>query len=88
MSTPDFMLNEEFVYHITAFDKHTFPKGIFVRPIKLSYVPKHVLDRVVYEHFDKVRDVYCYTTLGIFPLPRKLITQVAGSRALDIYSYN
>lgn len=87
MSTPDFMMSEEFVYGITVHDRCTFAKGTFVRPIKLAYVPKHVKEKHTFTIFDKEKDVYCYTPQGIFPIPRKYIVQVAGSSILDINSY-
>lgn len=87
MSTPDFILNDNYDYRIDMFDSIKLPKGIFVRPIKFSYVPKHITDRKTYTSFDKATDIYCYTSYGIIPIPKKYITRVAGSEALDINSY-
>lgn len=87
MATPDFILTAEYIYVIDSHDSYTLPKGTFVRPIKLSYVPKHILEKKVRTEFDKKLDVYCYTSYGILPIPKKSIIQVGGSAFLDINSY-
>lgn len=73
MSTPDYVLKEEYRFSVGPQDVRVLPAGTFVRPIELYYVPKHVVDNPDYRHFNKHEEVFCYTRYGIIPIPRKHI---------------
>jgi len=90
MATPDFILDDKWVIGSElgwqySSDSKVIPKGTFVRPIKFEYLPSHITKDV--RNFDKKHYVFCYTPIGIHKIPKKLIRQVSGSKALDINSY-
>lgn len=57
-----------------AYDVKTIPAGTFVRPIEYQYVPKHVKedDRWT-RNFNPETEIYCHTSYGMVPVPRKSI---------------
>lgn len=57
-------------------DARTLPKGSFVRPIDLSYVPKHVLEQNEHRVFDPNSHAYCYTRFGIVIIPKAYYREV------------
>lgn len=73
--TPNYVLSEAHVYSTGPMDTRTLPAGTFVRPIELTYVPKHVTEDPQNRWFDKEKDVYCYCHYGILAIPRKIIRE-------------
>lgn len=71
--TPNYQLSEDYTYFVGAMDTRTLPQGTFVRPIELTYVPKHITEGN--KIFSKDTEVYCYTRYGILAIPRKIIRE-------------
>lgn len=80
MKTPDYWLNRDYtvykkeriytLYTSTTTSICTLEKGTFVRPIwNKRFVPKEILE----EWIGDEGCVYCYTALGIYPIPEKFI---------------
>lgn len=70
MSTPDYVLVQAYFYSSSLYDSKSLDAGAFVRPIELCYVPKHVVEDKRWSGFNKNTDVFCFTSLGIVPIPR------------------
>ena len=70
MKTTNYVLMEAYTHLIDRQDSQTLPAGSFVRPMDPRWVPKEVKERHWINH-DK--EVFCYTRLGIIPIPRKII---------------
>ncbi len=49
--------------------------GTFIRPIDISYVPKHITSKNEYRFFDGRTEIYCYTRYGIIPIKRSNIRE-------------
>lgn len=78
LPTPNFILDEDYSAPVseTSWETIKFDKGIFVRPIDYYYVPQHVKDDGRYKNFDSTTHVFCYTRLGIYMFPKKIVRQV------------
>lgn len=77
MKTPDYVMSEEYSYRYHWHsDPMVFSVGMFIRPIEIQYVPKHVTERETINKFDKDKEVYCFSRYGIYPIPLKLIRRV------------
>lgn len=74
--TPNYCLNQEFVYNWDIHDKKSLPNGSFVRPIELCYIPQHILDIPRNKSFDPEKEIYCYTRYGIMAIPKHMIREV------------
>lgn len=73
---PDYALMEDFTYKVGLWESKVMPAGTFLRPVELCYVPKHVVDDSRWSRYDKINDIFCYSSYGFIPIPRKLIRQV------------
>lgn len=67
---PNFVLNSDYKIN----DEAALPKGSYVVPIKVQYIPKHVLN--AYPFFNKDMSTFCYTKYGIIPILRSYIDEV------------
>jgi hypothetical protein len=74
VKTPNYMLTEE-VRFINYGETKTIPKGAFVRPIELKYVPKHVLDSPNNRFFNSATEVFAFTRYGIVAIPKSSIRE-------------
>lgn len=72
---PDYVITEDYSFTFDRTDTKTLPAGSFVKPIELVYVPKHVVEQDRWRGFNKAKDVFCYTRLGIVSIPRKIIRE-------------
>lgn len=78
--TPNYRLNTDFSYSASPgmwanMDQKVIPAGSYVRPLELTYVPKHVVEDKRWEFFNKDLDVFCYTKNGIIPIPRAYLSE-------------
>lgn len=77
--TPNYRLMEDFVVaasggsYMMGGDYKTLPEGSYVRPIELAYVPKHVLEDKRWQHFNKDKEIFVYTKIGIVPVPKRIL---------------
>ncbi len=74
IQSADYTLSDDVVIRVDVHDSITVPKGSFLKPFTLRWVPKHVKERWPF-HDDKV-EVFCYTKYGILPLPRAKVCKV------------
>lgn len=74
--TPDYVLTEDVYYKANTYDEKQIPAGSFVRPIELSYVPKHIIEDTRWRWFNKDLEVFCYTHYGILPIAKDKMRQV------------
>ena len=73
LPTPNYVLNE--IHHVGfGADAKVLKPGVFARPIELRYVPKHITEENIF--FDEASTVYCYTFIGIVPIPRNKLREV------------
>lgn len=70
MKTPDYVLTDVFTYK-----DGTLPAGTFVKPIQYCYLPQHVKDDGRWGYVSLEDNVFCYCSLGIVPIPRKIVRQ-------------
>lgn len=71
-----YMLNESFPFESpTTKQTITLPPGTFVKPIEDVYLPKHVKESLDYKYHDPKEVVFCYCSLGIIPIPKKIIVE-------------
>lgn len=73
--TPNYTLGGPFKHSKGPHDEITLPIGSFVRPLDISYVPKHVLEDPEWRYFNKDLEMFCYTSKGIFVIPKYLIRE-------------
>ncbi len=71
--TPNYRLLEAHTVSNGPHDQRLLPAGSYVRPIELRYVPKHVIDDSRWTWFDGDIEVFCYCSLGIIPIPKKIL---------------
>lgn len=76
MSTPDYAIMDKYEYFSPSQESLFLPAGAFVRPIDWYYLPKHVLVEWKADFINRNEYVFCYTSNGIIPIPRKLIIRV------------
>lgn len=76
MKTPDFVTMEDHKFSTGIWDEKTLAKESFVRPIELTYVPKHVLEQATHKWFDKETHIYVYCRYGILYIPKKIIRTI------------
>lgn len=62
---PNYRLKAEF---------EELPQGSFVRPVKLRYLPKHILDELS-PFFDEQTEAACFTAKGFLIIPWKIIEE-------------
>lgn len=74
MSTPDYVLIQDYTVNPYVPDSTLVPAGTFLRPLDLYYVPKHIRDAS--RGFNKDKEVYCYCSYGILPFPKGLLRRV------------
>ena len=75
MPTPNFVLMDYFTSGSIS-DQKILPPGTFVRPIDVRYVPDHVLNDPRWVFFNKEKEVFCYTSIGIVAIKKDLLRQV------------
>lgn len=76
MKTPDYVLSEKYTYSNGA-DTITLDKGMFVRPIKQDYLPRHILaDKTWQPYLRSPSYVFCYTRYGIIPVTKNIVERV------------
>lgn len=73
--TPNYRINEDFSFYTPGSfgDSKMLPEGSYVRPIELSYVPKHVLEDKRWALFNKDKDMFVYCKLGIVCVPKRIV---------------
>lgn len=77
MSTPDYVLTEDFEHYLTRGGEPLRLKaGSFVRPIEYGYLPTHIKNDDT-NHWDVKtgKKIYCYTRFGILPIPAELVAR-------------
>jgi len=57
-------------------EKMTIPKGTFVKPIEVCYLPKHIKDGRLFKLVDFNDEVYVYSSYGIHPILRKSLRRI------------
>jgi hypothetical protein len=75
MKIQEYVLKEEFIIG-RSLDSKTLPAGSFVKPMNISYLPKHCLQASSHLYFDAYTHVYCYTHYGFLPIPKNIIVEV------------
>lgn len=73
--TPNFITTEDVVIKFGAYDTKTLPKGAFVKPLDLSYVPKHILEDKKWVDFNKNYDIFVYCRYGIVAISAKIVKE-------------
>lgn len=75
VKTANYMLYEQVEIYRGPQDTKVLPKGTFVSPIELRYVPQHVREgeRTSIHKFDESQEVYCHTQFGIVAISRKYL---------------
>ncbi len=73
--TPDYILTEDFNCSADFSQTKILSAGTFVRPIQFCYVPKHVLESKLGKFFNPKMEMFCYTRLGIVPIPKNIVRQ-------------
>lgn len=73
--TPNYRLCEDYSFGSSNYmssvkDQKTIPAGSYVRPIKLEYLPNHVLEDHRWRYTNKDTHIFCYTRFGIVPIPK------------------
>ena len=77
MKIADYMVTEDWNIWIDYNKSMTVHKGWFVKPIELRYLPKHIKDNDSWKRYmDASEYVFCYCSIGILPLPRRIIISV------------
>lgn len=78
MATPNYAMHTEYsLPNYPGDDPIVLIKGSFVRPMELSYVPKHVKENPRWVRiFNPTMDVFAYTYYGILPIPRNKFHQI------------
>lgn len=74
--TPNYILSEDYSYPTGPHESKILNSGMFVRPIEIHYVPKHVLDNPLWRGFNKTKEVFVYCRYGIVPVPRNIVREV------------
>lgn len=69
MATPDYLLTNDVTITKDIWDQKVIKAGTFVRPIDFYYVPQHIKDLPDHKWFDRNREVFCYTPIGIQLIP-------------------
>ncbi len=64
--TPNYVIISDVHTHTTRHGSKVLPAMSYVRPIELTYVPEHILDK--YPAYSKVYETFCYTKYGIVPI--------------------
>ncbi len=72
--TPNYILKSSFSWTVSGRDSRELPQGASVRPIHISYVPAHVIER--HEIFNPAYDVFVYCRYGIILVPKHLVVEV------------
>lgn len=73
MKTQEYCLNQDVTVTLFHNEKKELPKGAFVVPIDLKWVPKHILDSDMGRWFNKDCHTFCYTRYGIVSVPTETI---------------
>jgi hypothetical protein len=73
--TPNYRTTDDYSFYTGSNwgDSKMLPAGSYVRPIELGYVPKHVLEDKRWSLFDKSKDVFVYSKLGIVMIPLRIL---------------
>lgn len=75
--TPDFITIEAWSYSKGVGQEPVqFPPGTFMRPVDTYYLPKVILDSSDYMWFNPTKEVYCYSPIGLIPVPKSLLRRV------------
>lgn len=72
---PEYVLTEDHSFGPYQ-DSKVLKVGSFVKPIDLYYVPKHCFNSRASMYYDSKRDVFCYTSFGIIPIPKTKIREI------------
>lgn len=76
MKTPNYVLMEDVSYTKGVYSSGMLPKGTFVRPVELGYMPKHVVDDERWRWFNKEKDVFVYCSIGFIVVPKSSLREV------------
>lgn len=76
MGTPNWILTEEQIFREYPHDERVLPKGMFVRPVDIKYVPKHVLEDPRWKFMHPPTEVFIYCRYGFFVVPKDKIRKV------------
>lgn len=67
------MIDQEVIVASDRWGSKVLPVGSFIRPLQLTYVPQHIIDK--FPGFDKERQVFAYTKYGIVPVPKSIVRE-------------
>lgn len=68
--TTNYRLQEEHTIHRGIQDSKSLPQGSYICPIKLGYVPKHIVEADNNRWHNPETEVFCFTKYGIVSIPR------------------
>jgi len=74
MKLPEYRLREDHMILTDMWDIKTVPKGSFVKPLSLNWVPKHVLEK--HPFFDPNNEIFVYCKFGIVSVYKNKIEEI------------
>lgn len=72
---PEFITTEDYKFGPLN-DERVLPKGSFIKPIDVYYLPKHCYNYPTTMYYNKDRDVFIYCRFGIITIPKKLVLEI------------
>lgn len=77
MKIQEYCMSEDYKYvEPGTWDTNIIPRGTFVKPLSIYYVPKHIKDLPLNRFFDATNEVYVYCSYGIISVPKKFIREI------------
>lgn len=71
--TPNYVLTEDFTVYAKFSSNTILPAGTFVRPIEVTWLPKHILELSEHLWFNPQKEIYVYTSAGIIIVPKDIV---------------
>ena len=76
MSTPDYILTQDYHHYISPHDTRILKAGSFVRPIQFCYLPAHITENRDNQWIKYSNDkMFCFTYYGMIAIPKDLLRQ-------------
>lgn len=76
VKTPNRITTQDYTYETLNSERGVLPKGSFVTPVQPEYLPRHITHNDKFKYFNPIREIYCYSRLGFFPVPKDIIIEV------------
>lgn len=75
MRTSNYRLNQQHTWSQGVHDSKCLPQGSYISPVKIEYVPKHIIEKACHQWFNSEMEIFCFTREGFVAIPKYKIRE-------------